>query len=94
MNIAVSNTTGFSNKTINAGNLQNMGVELQAMITPVQTKTSPGISAFNWSKNQNKVIELYGDMKYLSLYDLSWGGYVYAFPGKGLRNNIWLCNCP
>ena len=25
---------------------------------------------------------LFGDMKYLSLYNLSWGGYVYAFPGK------------
>ena len=45
MNIAVSNTTGFSNKTINAGNLQNMGVELQAMFTHSEKLTSHGISA-------------------------------------------------
>ncbi len=32
MNIAVSNTTGFSNKLINAGNLQNQGIELQATV--------------------------------------------------------------
>jgi TonB-linked SusC/RagA family outer membrane protein len=82
MNIAVSNTTGFSNKTINAGNLQNMGVELQATITPVRKSDFSWDISFNWSKNQNKVIELYGDMKYLSLYNLSWGGYVYAFPGQ------------
>jgi TonB-linked SusC/RagA family outer membrane protein len=82
MNIAVSNTTGFSNKTINAGNLQNMGVELQATITPVRKSDFSWDIGFNWSKNQNKVIELYGDMKYLSLYNLSWGGYVYAFPGQ------------
>ncbi len=82
MNIAVSNTTGFSSKTINAGNLQNQGVELQATITPVQTADFTWDLSLNWSKNQNKVVELYGDMKFYNLYDLSWGGYVYAFPGK------------
>jgi TonB-linked SusC/RagA family outer membrane protein len=82
MNIAVSNTTGFQNKTINAGNLQNMGAELQLNLTPVQTKDFSWDIALNWSKNQNKVVTLFGDMKYLNLYDLSWGGYVYAFPGK------------
>jgi len=82
MNIAVSNTTGFSSKTINAGNLQNSGIELQLTATPVQTKDFSWDITLNWSKNENKVVELYGDMKYLSLYDLSWGGYVYAFPGK------------
>jgi TonB-linked SusC/RagA family outer membrane protein len=82
MNIDVSRTTGFSTKTINAGNLQNQGVELQLLATPVQTPDFSWDVTFNWSKNQNKVVELYGDMKYLNLYDLSWGGYVYAFPGK------------
>jgi len=82
MNIDVSRTTGFSTKTINAGNLQNQGVELQLLATPVQTSDFSWDVTFNWSKNQNKVVELYGDMKYLNLYNLSWGGYVYAFPGK------------
>jgi len=82
MNIAVSNTTGFSNKTINAGNLQNMGAELQLNLTPVKTSDFSWDISVNWSKNKNKVVSLYEDMKYLNLYDLSWGGYVYAFPGK------------
>jgi hypothetical protein len=82
MNIAVSNTTGFGSKTINAGNLQNSGVELQLMFTPVQTADFSWDVSLNWSKNKNKVVELYEDMKYLNLYNLSWGGYVYAFPGK------------
>jgi TonB-linked SusC/RagA family outer membrane protein len=82
MNIAVSNTTGFDTKTINAGNLQNSGVELQVMFTPVQTSDFSWDVSLNWSKNKNKVVELYEDMKYLNLYNLSWGGYVYAFPGK------------
>jgi len=82
LNIAVSNTTGFSSKTINAGNLQNSGAELQLNLTPVQTHDFSWDISINWSKNVNKVVSLYGDMKYYSLYDLSWGGYVYAFPGK------------
>lgn len=82
MNIAVSNTTGFTTKTINAGNLQNSGIELQMNLTPVQTKDFSWDITVNWSKNVNKVVALYGDMKYLNLYGLSWGGYVYAFPGK------------
>jgi TonB-linked SusC/RagA family outer membrane protein len=82
MNIAVSNTTGFTSKTINAGNLQNSGVELSLTATPIQTKDFSWDITFNWSKNQNKVVELYDDMKYLNLYSIGWGGYVYAFPGK------------
>jgi TonB-linked SusC/RagA family outer membrane protein len=82
MNIAVSNTTGFGSKTINAGNLQNQGVELMLNITPVQTSDFSWDISFNWSKNKNKVVSLYEDMKYLSLYSIGWGGYVYAFPGK------------
>jgi len=82
MNIAVSNTTGFSSKTINAGNLQNAGVELQLSATPVQTRDFSWDITLNWSRNVNKVVELYQDMKYLSLYSASWGAYVYAFPGR------------
>jgi len=51
-------------------------------LTPVQTADFSWDLNLNWSKNEIKVVELYGDMKYYNLYDLSWGGYVYAFPGK------------
>jgi TonB-linked SusC/RagA family outer membrane protein len=82
MNIAISQTTGFGSKTINAGNLQNAGAEIQILATPVQGPNFSWDIALNWSRNKNKVVSLYGDMKYLSLYNLSWGGYVYAIPGQ------------
>ena len=82
MNIAVSNTTGFRTKLVNAGNLQNSGAELQLNITPIQTSDFSWDISMNWSKNKNKVISLFGDMKYLSLYSLSWDAFAYAFPGK------------
>jgi TonB-linked SusC/RagA family outer membrane protein len=88
MDIAISRTTGFSNKTINAGNLQNSGAELQILATPVQTSNFSWDIALNWSRNVNKVVELYEDMKYLQLYSMGWGGYVYAIPGQDY-GTIW-----
>jgi len=82
MNISVSRTSGFSTQTINAGNLQNQGIELQLMATPVQSKDFSWDMTVNWSTNENKVVELYGDMKYLQLYSASWNAYVYAIPGQ------------
>jgi len=82
MNIDVSRTTGFNSKTINAGNLQNSGVELSIMGTPVQTSDFSWDVTLNWSKNVNKVVSLYEDMKYLNLYAASWNANVYAFPGR------------
>ncbi|MFZ0282044.1 MAG: SusC/RagA family TonB-linked outer membrane protein [Bacteroidales bacterium] len=82
MNIAVSNTTGYSSKTINAGNLQNSGIEIQLTASPVQTNDFSWDITFNWSKNVNKVVALYQDMKYLQLYGLGWDALAYAFPEK------------
>ncbi|MFO7619754.1 MAG: SusC/RagA family TonB-linked outer membrane protein, partial [Bacteroidales bacterium] len=82
MNIAISNTTGFGSKTINAGNLQNTGIELQMMVSPVQTTNFSWDMIVNWSANKNKVVELYEGINYLYLYNASWGAYVYAIPGQ------------
>ena len=73
MNIAVSNTTGFSTKTINAGNIQNTGVELTINATPVMTKDFSWDITANWATNQNIIKELTGDLQYINLYDGSWG---------------------
>ena len=54
MNIAVASTTGFGTKTINAGNLQNSGVELQLNATPVQTSNFSWDITLNWSRNVPK----------------------------------------
>jgi TonB-linked SusC/RagA family outer membrane protein len=88
MNIAISNTTGFSSKTINAGNMQNEGVELTLNITPVQTKDFSWDITANWATNKNTVKELTGDMKYISLYSGSWGMTVRA-PLNGEYGQMW-----
>jgi len=82
MDIAISRATGFSTQTINAGNIQNKGVELTLNVTPVQTKDFLWNITANWSTNENLVKELYGDIDYLYLYSGSWGMQVHARVGE------------
>ncbi len=78
MNIAISNTTGFSSKTINAGKIQNTGVELTVNVVPIQTNDFSWDITANWATNKNVVKELTGDLQYINLYSGSWGMTVRA----------------
>lgn len=82
LNIDISRTTGFTSKTINAGNLQNEGIELVMNIIPIQKKDFSWDITANWSTNKNVVKELTGDMEYLYLYNGSWGMQVHARVGE------------
>ena len=82
LNIAISRATGFTSQTINAGNLQNKGVEVQLYASPVRTADFSWDVMANWSANENMVIELYEDMQYLYLYSGSWHAQVHARPNE------------
>ena len=82
MNISISRMSGFQSQTINAGNIQNQGVEILLGLTPVQTSDFRWDMTVNWATNKNKVIELYEDIDALYLYDASWGVRVYAREGE------------
>ena len=82
MNISISRMTGFNNQTINAGNIQNQGVELTLGLTPVQISDFRWDIMVNWATNKNKVIELTEGIDDLYLYNASWGTRVYARVGE------------
>ncbi|MFT3700797.1 MAG: hypothetical protein QM802_00380 [Agriterribacter sp.] len=50
---------GVSSILINAGNIQNKGIEISIDATPVRTKNFTWTSALNYAVNRNKIIELY-----------------------------------
>lgn len=50
--------SGYSKQYINAGNIQNTGVELQLSGKPVENKNFSWQTSVNFSTNSNKVIEL------------------------------------
>ena len=58
LSVNVSNSTGFSSKWLNAGRIQNRGVEIQLTGSPVKTTNFQWDVVLNWARNQNKVIEL------------------------------------
>jgi TonB-linked SusC/RagA family outer membrane protein len=58
--LPVSRATGFSFKVINAGDIQNQGVEVSAFGIPVKTSNFSWTVNVNWSRNRNEVKSLPG----------------------------------
>ncbi|MFN3378279.1 MAG: SusC/RagA family TonB-linked outer membrane protein [Runella zeae] len=58
LDVNISQSTGFTSKLLNAGKLENKGVEIQLSATPVIAGPFQWDVAVNWARNQNKVIEL------------------------------------
>jgi TonB-linked SusC/RagA family outer membrane protein len=63
LQVSLPVATGFSSKYINAGNIQNTGIEFVVDGTAVQTKRFKWNVGFNLAMNKNKVIALSDDVK-------------------------------
>jgi|GraSoiStandDraft_4_1057263.scaffolds.fasta_scaffold00166_19 TonB-linked SusC/RagA family outer membrane protein len=57
--LAVSTATGYSSKFLNAGTIDNRGIELTMFGTPIQNKDFSWTINLNWTRNRNKVVELF-----------------------------------
>jgi hypothetical protein len=57
--VSVSTATGYNAKYINAGNVQNEGIEVSAFGTPVKTDNFTWNVNVNWTRNRNLVKELF-----------------------------------
>ncbi|MBN2103644.1 SusC/RagA family TonB-linked outer membrane protein [bacterium] len=82
MSVDLPPSTGFNFKWINAGEIENKGVELSLLGTPVKTNDFDWDITVNWAKNENKVIKLYGDIEQIELWPSAWDLKVVARPGK------------
>ncbi|MDO5977357.1 SusC/RagA family TonB-linked outer membrane protein [Flavivirga spongiicola] len=58
LNATLPNSSGFNSRTINAGKIENKGIELVLKGTPLRTDDFSWNVIANFSKNENKVIEL------------------------------------
>jgi TonB-linked SusC/RagA family outer membrane protein len=61
MPVSVSYVTGYSQKWVNAGEIQNKGIELAINGTAVKAKDFSWDLRLNWSKNKSEVMSLYTD---------------------------------
>lgn len=56
--ITISASTGYSTQIINAGNVENKGLEVSLNLVPVKTKDFTWNMNVNWARIRNKVISL------------------------------------
>ncbi|MCO4775408.1 MAG: SusC/RagA family TonB-linked outer membrane protein, partial [Flavobacteriales bacterium] len=82
----VSSATGTYFKYVNAGQIDNNGVELSAYFTPVKTDDFQWDINVNWSRNRNTVVELFGDSESLLLASVQGGINITATVGEAYGN--------
>ena len=82
----VSTATGTYYKYVNAGQLDNKGVELSAYFTPVKTDDFQWDVNVNWARNRNKVVSLFGDSETLLLAGVQGGINITARVGEAYGN--------
>jgi len=80
--VTVSTATGYSSKFINAGNIENKGVELSIFGVPIRSTDFSWNVNLNFSRNRNKVISLYNDSKNLQIASFQGGVSLNASIGK------------
>lgn len=67
MPITVTQTTGFQNMLVNAGEIQNKGIELAVNANPVKKDNFSWNVNVNWAKNKNEVVSLFPGITNLRL---------------------------
>jgi len=80
--LPVSTATGYNVKTINAGEIQNKGIELALHGTAIKTKDFRWDMTLNWSKNYNEVVSLLEGVNNLQLGSFQGGVTINAMVGQ------------
>ena len=74
--VPITTATGYQKLFVNAGTVQNKGIEVSAFIVPVKTQDFSWTLNVNWSLNRSKVTALYKDVTNIELNALSLQGAV------------------
>ncbi len=80
--IPLSTATGYTSAVLNAGTIQNEGIEVQFNATPLKSKDFKWDLNLNWSQNKSLVVELLNGIENLQLASLQGGVSINATPGQ------------
>ena len=80
--VAISSTTGYSSKFINAGEIENKGIEVALSGTIVSTDDFGWDVNVNWAKNQSEVLSLFEGGTNLQLGSVFGGVTINATIGE------------
>ncbi|PQJ69515.1 SusC/RagA family TonB-linked outer membrane protein [Polaribacter butkevichii] len=81
-NISVTSAIGYSGQWLNAGELENKGIELSLYGSPIKTDNFEWNVNVNWGKNTSKVLSLPAGLKNLQLASLQGGVSINATVGE------------
>jgi len=86
--VKVSTGSGYMTKVVNAGNIENKGIELSFTARPVESRSGfQWDVTFNYAKNKSKVIELAEGIETYPLYS-SYPNSIEARTGQAFGNII------
>ncbi|QXP59879.1 SusC/RagA family TonB-linked outer membrane protein [Olleya sp. HaHaR_3_96] len=80
--VPVSNATGYTSVLLNAGTIENKGLEVQLNVTPIKTENFSWDVSLNWAKNKSEVLSLADGIDNLQLASLQGGISINATPGQ------------
>ncbi|RAU81540.1 SusC/RagA family TonB-linked outer membrane protein [Pontibacter arcticus] len=80
--ISTSAASGYTQRFVNAGEMQNKGIEISAFVTPIQTGDFTWNLNLNFSRNRNEVLSLYEDVQNVPLASFQGGVSVNAAVGQ------------
>lgn len=81
MAVPLSGTTGFGSKVVNAGEIENKGIEAQLNIIPFDSDNFTWDLGFNFTKSNSEVVSLNDGLERIQLGNL-WTASVEARPGQ------------
>jgi TonB-linked SusC/RagA family outer membrane protein len=79
--VTTSAASGYTSRFVNAGEVQNKGIEVSAFVTPIQTGDFTWTMNFNFSRNRNEVLSLYEDVQNLPIASFQGGVSLNAAVG-------------
>lgn len=82
MPVSVSSATGYASKYVNAGEIQNMGIEVSLRATPIQVSGFQWNIVLNFARNLNEVVALQEGIDNLQLAALQGGVTINARKGE------------
>ena len=80
--LPVSNSTGYNSVVINAGQIDNKGIEIGLNASPIKSPNFTWDIDVNWAKNENKIVALHPDAKVYRLAAYQGGVSLNAVEGS------------
>jgi len=86
--VSITPATGFTQRYVNAGEMQNKGIEISVYVTPIRTEDFSWTINVNYTRNRNKVVSLYDEVRNIPIASLQGGITLNAAVKTDAENKV------